>query len=76
MKCLSNEDYNLYPAPTCMICGKLCDKVEEVQTDDSESKNGMELWCYCDDCKMDTFHKALTDEEIKKLKEEESGNQI
>ena len=45
--------------PTCMYCGKICDKVEYVWTGDKNSYKGFELWCYCDKCKTDTFHKLI-----------------
>lgn len=29
---------------------------------DTESYAGFELWCYCEDCQTDTFHKMVKDE--------------
>lgn len=45
------------PDATCMICGKECKEVELIYTGDDESYLGYELWCYCDKCNIDTFHK-------------------
>ena len=45
--------------PTCMNCGRLCKKNEIVWTGDTESYEGFELWCYCEYCKIDTFHKLV-----------------
>lgn len=47
--------------PTCMECGNICKKTEIVWTGDEESYEGFELWCYCDNCKIDTFHKLVQD---------------
>ena len=43
-----------YPPAICMDCGKECDITEEVDIGLGE----YELWCYCKDCKIDTFHPA------------------
>lgn len=50
---------NIYPDFTCMECGKICSIYEEVKTEDEDSPNGKELWCYCKDCEIDTFHKPI-----------------
>ena len=51
----NNRQYNnLYPDPTCMECGELCDITEEVY-DGTE----WESWCYCKECIIDTFHSAI-----------------
>lgn len=46
-----------YEDNTCMYCGKHCDKAELINTGDDESFEGFEVWCWCDDCKVDTFYK-------------------
>lgn len=50
---------NIYPDPICMICGKKCEIWEEVYTGDLNSHNGYEMWCYCPNCKVETFHPAV-----------------
>lgn len=45
--------------PTCMICGKKCKITDYVYTGDRNSYCGWELWCYCEQCKVDTFHKLI-----------------
>jgi hypothetical protein len=47
--------------PTCMYCGKICETTETIYTGDDESYEGFELWCWCDDCQTDTFHKMIKD---------------
>ena len=54
---LESEDKLVIEEPICMYCGKVCDTVEFVYTGDEESVDGFEVWCYCDDCQVDTFHK-------------------
>ena len=55
--------------PTCMECGHICKKSEIVWTGDQNSYKGWELWCYCDLCKVDTFHKMISlDEYLKNEK--------
>lgn len=44
--------------PTCMMCGEICELVEFIN-------DPLEMWCYCKECKMDTFHKP---ENLKDLK--------
>lgn len=34
-------------------------KTEYVWTGDSNSYKGWELWCYCEDCDVETFHKLV-----------------
>lgn len=59
--------------PTCMYCGKICETTETIYTGDDESYEGFELWCWCDDCQADTFHKMVKDETLsKKLYEREN----
>lgn len=41
-----------------MMCGKDCEITETVYTGDEESYKGWEFWCYCENCKIDTFHKT------------------
>lgn len=41
---------------TCMMCFKECETREVVYTGDDESQDGFEVWVYCQDCKIDTFH--------------------
>ena len=50
-------DDAIIPEPTCQYCGRICNKEEIVWTGDNESYEGFELWCYCEHCKTDTFHK-------------------
>ena len=45
--------------PTCMECGRKCSTTEYVWTGDSNSYKGWELWCYCKDCDVETFHKLV-----------------
>ena len=45
--------------PTCMYCGKICGATEVIYTGDDDSYAGFELWCRCDDCQEDTFHKIV-----------------
>lgn len=45
--------------PTCMICGKKCKTTEYVWTGDENSYEGWELWRYCKDCDVETFHKLV-----------------
>jgi hypothetical protein len=52
--------------PTCMECGNICKKSEIVWTGDQNSYKGWELWCYCDRCKVDTFHKMISVDEYLK----------
>lgn len=42
-----------YPDPICQDCGKKCEKNEEVLT---LWPDGIELWCYCPRCDIETFH--------------------
>lgn len=49
---MSREE-NEYPPATCMDCGALCDRWEEV---DIGNGGPYELWCYCTRCAIDTFH--------------------
>lgn len=39
---------------TCMECGKECSIWEEVST--SHGSGDLEIWCYCPECDIDTFH--------------------
>lgn len=56
-----------YPDPICQNCGYRCDTSEEVNTPE------LELWCYCPDCDMETFHpiptKKLLNEISNKVKQ-------
>jgi hypothetical protein len=36
----------------CQQCGKICETKEEVDVGEDE----YELWCYCPDCDIETFH--------------------
>ena len=47
----------IIPEPTCIWCGRICEKNEVVWTGSSESYAGNELWCYCKYCKTDMFKK-------------------
>lgn len=48
---MKNEvDY--YPEPTCMICGKVC-RIYEIHCRDEQ------MWAWCDDCQVDTFHNPI-----------------
>ena len=47
--------------PTCMYCGEPCDNIEVVYTGDEESYGGFKMWCYCEHCQADTFHKLTKD---------------
>jgi hypothetical protein len=39
---------------TCQSCGKDCDTYEEVNT--AQIGEELEMWCYCRDCDIETFH--------------------
>ena len=41
----------------CMYCSKYCPTWEVVYTGDPDSYEGKEIWCYCNECKTDTFHR-------------------
>jgi len=41
---------------TCMMCQCECTTREVVYTGDEDSQDGFEVWVYCQDCKIDTFH--------------------
>lgn len=49
---------NNYPEATCMNCGKECNIWEEVKvgTSEDERYSENELWCYCPECDIETFH--------------------
>lgn len=53
------EDAICLEEPTCMMCGRECSTTEYVWTGDSNSYKGWELWCYCKDCDIETFHKLV-----------------
>lgn len=58
--------------PTCMYCGKICERTEVVYTADNESYSGFELWCWCEDFQVDTFHKMIKENtHNKKTKKEQ-----
>jgi hypothetical protein len=46
------EEDNYYPEPTCMICGEVC-KIYEIHPRDEQ------MWVWCTDCQIDTFHKPI-----------------
>ena len=46
-----------YEDNTCMWCGEECKTTELIWTGDEESFEGWEVWCYCNKCKTDTFHR-------------------
>jgi hypothetical protein len=46
------EDELTFGSPTCMACQKVCDIVEYINTP-------LEMWCYCPECDIDTFHKPI-----------------
>jgi len=50
----TEKDY--YPEPTCMICGKVC-KIYEIHRHDEQ------MWVWCDDCQIDTFHNPIGSDE-------------
>lgn len=45
-----NEEFG---DPMCMICGNLCNIVEYLK----EPFEEIQMWCWCNQCKIDTFHK-------------------
>jgi hypothetical protein len=48
-----------YPEANCMMCGQECEVTEQIpDTITGRWAPGckMELWCYCRDCDVDTFH--------------------
>lgn len=53
------EDAICNEEPICMYCGEFCHNTEMVFTGDNDSYAGFELWCYCDKCQTDTFHKVI-----------------
>lgn len=40
----------------CMDCGKDCKTYETVYTGAEETLRGWEIWCYCRECDVETFH--------------------
>jgi hypothetical protein len=46
-----------YPDPVCQMCGKNCERCEEVKVE-----IGHELWCYCLKCDIETFHPIVMTE--------------
>ena len=50
--------------PTCSECGRICDTIEIVWTGDSNSYKGFELWCYCEYCETDTFHRLIKSKKL------------
>lgn len=44
-----------FPKALCMECGKECLNFIEV-LEPSEPGGPEELWCYCEECEVDTFH--------------------
>ena len=54
---LDNQNKLEFEENTCMYCGKKCDNVELLYTGDDESFEGFEVWCWCEECQVDTFHK-------------------
>ena len=61
--------------PTCMMCGRECKTTEYVWTGDENSYKGWELWCYCEHCKIDTFHKLVKyEKEINRQRRFSSGD--
>lgn len=40
----------------CMDCGKDCSTYETVWTGDEQSLRGWDVWCYCRECDVETFH--------------------
>jgi hypothetical protein len=49
------------PSAICMECGELCNISEDVETLPTAYNRGLELWCYCSKCDVETFH-AIPDE--------------
>lgn len=45
-----------FPDPICMGCGRECGTWEVLRPQDV-SGNKHEMWCYCNECGIDTFHK-------------------
>jgi hypothetical protein len=56
------NDNEVVPVAICMNCGKECTTWEVIDTGDNESLNGRELWCYCPECDIETFHKITSKE--------------
>lgn len=50
-------DAEITEEPTCSECGRVCNRTEVVWTGDANSYEGFELWCYCEHCGVETFHK-------------------
>lgn len=46
---------------TCIGCGKECSTWEEVDT----GRNDWEIWCYCLECDVETFHPIVRKENLK-----------
>ena len=59
------------PEPICMMCGKKCEVWEVVKTDDVESVNGEELWCYYKECDIETFHQFIKKTNLERNEEEQ-----
>jgi hypothetical protein len=51
------ESLNRNDVPaTCMDCQKECNTWEIVYTGDEDSQDGFEVWAYCRECDIETFH--------------------
>lgn len=48
-----NEEY---PEAKCMDCGQVCHLTQELVTAPYAPGCGLELWCYCPACNVETFH--------------------
>lgn len=59
MNSFAPDDAICLDNPTCMNCGRMCKKTEYVWTGDHNSYKGWELWCYCEHCKTETFHRLV-----------------
>lgn len=44
-----------FPKPICMDCGNECETWEVLRPEDVTGDKH-EMWCYCEKCKIDTFH--------------------
>lgn len=47
-----NEEFEHEINFTCMDCGKECNVCEEVNIGGGE----LNIWCYCKECGVETFH--------------------
>lgn len=48
-----------FPPAICMECNKECTRSEAVHTGDDNAYKGWEMWGFCPECNVETFHHAI-----------------